>query len=235
MVYSECPTYDEVIPALLEHGPAALPEHCKFRPGLPIKPMLAKATNSVSAVLEKFADCEFTCEYKYDGERAQVHLLESGEVKIYSRNSEDNTSKYPDIVQMVKAAVRPGVTSLVLDCEAVAVERVEGSAGAEYRILPFQALSKRSRKDVKLEDVKVPVVLYPFDCLYLSGRELIHESLDTTYEPSKRSLNWLKLKKDYVDGLGDSLDLVVLGAWHGKGKRVGGYGGFLLASYNDEA
>jgi len=287
MVYSECPTYDEVIPALLEHGPAALPEHCKFRPGLPIKPMLAKATNSVSAVLEKFADCEFTCEYKYDGERAQVHLLESGEVKIYSRNSEDNTSKYPDIVQMVKAAVRPGVTSLVLDCEAVAVERLEGSAGAEYRILPFQVLSKRSRKDVKLEDVKVPVVLYPFDCLYLSGRELIHESLverrkalyssldetkgqvefavertsrdleelqafldesvdqcteglivkslDTTYEPSKRSLNWLKLKKDYVDGLGDSLDLVVLGAWHGKGKRVGGYGGFLLASYNDEA
>ena len=43
-----------------------------FRPGLPVKAMLAKPTNGISEVLDKYHEQPFTVEYKYDGERAQV-------------------------------------------------------------------------------------------------------------------------------------------------------------------
>lgn len=46
---------------------------------------------------------------------------------------------------------------------------------------------------------------------------------NSTYEPSKRSFKWLKVKKDYIEnnGIGDTLDLVAVGANYGKGKRTG--------------
>lgn len=44
--------------------------------------------------------------------------------------------------------------------------------------------------------------------------------MDGAYEPSKRSDLWVKLKKDYIKGLQDTLDLVPIGAWFGNGRKV---------------
>ncbi|CDJ50005.1 DNA ligase 1 precursor, putative [Eimeria brunetti] len=55
---------------------------------------------------------------------------------------------------------------------------------------------------------------------------------DSFYEPSRRCNSWLKVKKDYLEGLMDTLDLVPIGAFYGKGKRSGVYGAYLLAVYN---
>lgn len=73
IIVSELPTYDEVIPTLLEFGIDGLREHCKLTPGVPLKPMLAKPTKAIGEVLDRFENKRFTCEYKYDGERAQVN------------------------------------------------------------------------------------------------------------------------------------------------------------------
>jgi len=60
------------------------------------------------------------------------------------------------------------------------------------------------------------------------------KDLDSVYTCSRRSWEWVKLKKDYIDGLGDTLDLVPIGALYGAGKRKGLYGSYLLAVYNSD-
>lgn len=62
----------QLVPALLNHPLAELSAHVHFMPGVPVRPMLAKPTTGVGEVLDKFGNSEFTCEYKYDGERVQV-------------------------------------------------------------------------------------------------------------------------------------------------------------------
>lgn len=98
---SELPNYDAVIPALLTVGVSKLREECKLTPGVPLKPMLAKPTKAIGEVLDRFEGKRFTCEYKYDGERAQVHKLADGTVGVFSRNSEDMSKKYPDLVEQL--------------------------------------------------------------------------------------------------------------------------------------
>ena len=281
--FSVCPAYDVLVPHLVEKGTLHLREEITFSIGVPCKCMLAKPTKGVREVLDRFGDVEFTCEYKYDGERAQVHVAEDGRCMVYSRNAEDTTQKYPDVCEILKRARKDGVKSIVVDGEVVAYNR------ETRKIEPFQKLSTRSKKGADLDSIKVKVCYFAFDLLYLNGRDLLSEPLverrrllkeslaelegecqvatsvestdidelqnfldasvrdgteglivktlreNATYEPSKRSLNWLKLKKDYIDNMGDSLDLVPIGAWHGKGKRTGVFGAFLLACYDDES
>ena len=58
---------------------------------------------------------------------------------------------------------------------------------------------------------------------------------DSVYQAGSRGWLWIKYKRDYKSEMTDTVDLVVVGAIHGRGKRVGTYGALLLATYNDEA
>lgn len=72
--YYQCPNYDIVINAIIEHGLEDLEEYCKLTPGVPLKPMLAYPTKGIQEILKRFENVTFSCEYKYDGERAQVKI-----------------------------------------------------------------------------------------------------------------------------------------------------------------
>ena len=68
-----------------------------------------------------------------------------------------------------------------------------------------------------------------------SGCEgLMLKMFDAPYQAGARGSYWLKLKREYRNELGDSLDLVVIGAFFGRGRRTGRYGTLLLAAYDDE-
>ena len=57
---------------------------------------------------------------------------------------------------------------------------------------------------------------------------------DSVYQAGARGWLWIKYKRDYKSEMTDTVDLVVVGAFHGRGKRAGAYGALLLAAYNSE-
>lgn len=63
---------------------------------------------------------------------------------------------------------------------------------------------------------------------------LMLKMLDKPYQAGSRGNYWLKLKREYQNELGDSLDLVVIGGFFGKGRRTGSYGTLLLATYDED-
>lgn len=279
----ELPNIEIIIQNLLNGDDMnTLSKKCTVKTGIPVQPMLAKPTKGVQEVLDRFNNVTFTCEYKYDGERAQIHYIDKDNIKIFSRNLETMTEKYPDVIQIIKDQIGENVKECIIDSEVVAYDIVNN------KILPFQVLTTRKRKDVDIENIKVKVCLFPFDLICCNGIPVIKEPLavrrkllysllkskdgvlsyathsemnniedidmflqdaiennceglmvktlveNASYEPSRRSLNWLKVKKDYVEGLSDSVDLVPIAGYYGKGKRSGVYGAFVLAAYNSE-
>lgn len=283
--FSEMPNFDNLLKALMEgRSGANLAEACHISLGIPVKPMLAKPSKGLSEVSERLAGKRFTGEWKYDGERAQIHVISRDKIMVYSRNSENMTEKYPDVIRVIQETLQDNVHSCIIDSELVAYDQTS------ERILPFQVLTTRGRKNIEIENIKVNVCVFAFDCMLCNDKPLVTETLETrrdklwtvlreekgkvkfatyrnfddlkeediqafldesiagsceglmlktltdnaTYMPSKRSLNWLKLKKDYMEGMADSLDVVPIGAFYGKGKRTGAYGAFLLAIYDPE-
>ncbi|XP_035289703.1 DNA ligase 3 [Anguilla anguilla] len=64
---------------------------------------------------------------------------------------------------------------------------------------------------------------------------LVLKDIKGTYEPGKR--HWLKVKKDYLNegAMADTADLVVLGAFYGKGSNGGIMSSFLMGCYDPDS
>ena len=96
--------------------------------------MLAKPTTGVHVVLERFKNIDFTCEYKYDGFRGQIHFMRNrNDYKIFSRNLEDMTCAYPDVIDIVKKMMDAdkSINDFIIDSELIAYDTKTN------KILPF--------------------------------------------------------------------------------------------------
>jgi len=84
------------------------------------------------------------------------------------------------------------------------------------------------------EDVKQAEAFFD-EALQAGCEGLMAKALDSTYDAGARGFKWIKFKKEYSAALSDTIDLVVVGAFAGRGKRAGTYGALLMAAYDDEA
>ncbi|MEM2143307.1 MAG: ATP-dependent DNA ligase [Candidatus Thorarchaeota archaeon] len=132
--------------------------------GRPIMMMAAKKLANPREILEKTGGRALV-EYKYDGERLQIHKRGS-EIILFSRRHEMITAQYPDIVELVKNSVT--ARECVLEGECVATDIETG------RVRPFQELMRRRRKTgIDAMTTEVPTALYLFDALYVDGRTIM--------------------------------------------------------------
>jgi DNA ligase-1 len=242
----------------------------------PIRPMLAERLSSPEEILEKLGG-KCIAEYKYDGERVQMHK-KGDEVTLFSRRLENISDQYPDAVELVKQHVK--AKEAILEGECVAMDLETG----EMR--PFQELMHRRRKyGIERAMEQYPVSLFMFDALLVDDRDLTLEAYpvrrralektisksskvtvathittssakeleaffeeaiengceglmckaigkESVYQAGARGWLWIKYKRDYKSEMTNTVDLVVVGAFHGRGKRAGTYGALLLATYN---
>lgn len=169
--YARHPNYSDLVKALLEVG--VCPElllRCGLGLHIPLLPMLGSPTRDLTEMLDKLQGREFSCEFKYDGQRAQVHCDNRGKVTLFSRHLEIMTDKYPDLVEIFSRARGDGVSSFILEGEIAAVNHVSGE------LLPFQTLSNRARKNVEPGSIEINVCLFAFDLMYLNGEPILDRS-----------------------------------------------------------
>eukprot|EP00741_Cyanophora_paradoxa_P004363 tig00000796_g4234.t1 len=243
--YNEHPNWDDIVSALLLGAEEQSEEDWGWRalsglagrvrlgPGVPARCMLARPSRGLEEVLERFRGAPFLAEFKYDGQRAQVHRLPDGSVRIFSRHLEETTGRFPEVAALFAGddppALAPGPGGrppgpLILDAEVClfAFDVLYAGEG------PATGRPLRARREALrgiLRDI-------PSAC-----EGLMCKALDdgAAYGPAERSDSWLKLKRDYIEGLADSFDLVPIGAFHGTGRRAGWYSPVLLACYDPES
>lgn len=140
-------------------------------PGIPIRPSLAERLPNIEEVFEK-AGPEVGVEQKLDGFRTQIHVWrkkDRKEIRLFSRNMENTTHMFPEIVE---AARRLHVESVILDGETIGYNPKTG------KFASFQETVQRKRKHEVAEFAqKIPLKNFIFDVLWHDGTSLLGRSL----------------------------------------------------------
>lgn len=133
----------------------------------PIIMMRAERLSSATEIIEKVGECAI--EPKYDGFRLQIHFDRAKqETHLYSRNLDDVTYMYPDIVRGIKNEIN--ANSVIIEGEAIGFDPKTQS------FLPFQETVTRKRKyDIAKKSTEVPLKLFAFELLYADGVSTLHE------------------------------------------------------------
>ncbi|KAJ3940911.1 uncharacterized protein N0V96_008785 [Colletotrichum fioriniae] len=192
--FARRPNYNDLVPVLLEIGVCdELLLRCDLTLHIPLRPMLGSITRDLSEMLTKLQGRDFACEFKYDGQRAQIHCDENGKISIFSRHLELMTDKYPDLVALMPKVRGEGVNSFIMEGEVVAVDSETGD------LKNFQTLSNRARKDVAIGSVQVNVCMFAFDLMFLNGQPLLNrpfrerrELLRSMFIEVPRQFTWVK-------------------------------------------
>ncbi len=138
--------------------------------GRPIRSQLCERVLDPAQVLAKVGG-RAHLQYKYDGFRVQIHK-QGKNVQFFSRNLEETTLMFPDLVEGVLKQVK--ADSVILDSEALAYNP------ESEEFLPFQETTKRRRKHGIAEAQKsLPLKAFVFDIMYLNGQSLIDQPLES--------------------------------------------------------
>jgi DNA ligase-1 len=131
--------------------------------GRPLRSQLTERLPTPVKVIEKLG--KVAVQTKYDGFRVQIHK-QGQKVEIYSRNLEDMTHMFPDIIQGVIKQTKS--ETAIFDGEAIAYNEDSGE------FYPFQETTKRRRKhDIESAVQALPLKAFIFDCLYADGQPLL--------------------------------------------------------------
>jgi DNA ligase-1 len=135
--------------------------------GKPIRSQLAARLPSVESILAKMG--EVLAQDKYDGVRVQIHK-DGRRVTIFSRNLEDLSQMFPDLVESAVREVH--AERAILDAEALAYNP------ASKEFLPFQVTARRRRKyQIEAAVQQLPLKAVVFDILYKDGESLLERPL----------------------------------------------------------
>ncbi len=136
-----------------------------------------------------------------------------------------NLDKYPVYVYLFDVLFIDGndvTNNIYIDRRKLLEKNLKGIRIEKIKLIPSKIVNKEN-----------DITGYLHDALENGAEGLMIKQVDSVYRAGAREFSWMKLKKEYDVNLVDSLDLVVIGALIGKGRRTGKYGALLLATYDN--